>query len=252
MRRRYLVAIAIAAYLLFLVIRLPAHLAYGVVQAKIPDLTMSELEGTVWQGTARSAVYNGIYAGKLEWSTHPFRFLLGEWSAAIQLEGPVESLADIAYSLTDTLTMTNASGKARLSDLSRFFPQLSIMGLEGSVTARIEYLALQEETLLDIRGTMDINNLSAGGLQLGDFTAEMNTDEEGTRRLVFASVGSDGLDARGEILLTRQEQITLDLLVSNPEHLGSLGGFFRQFSSEESDGHRFGWAGEFADLRKYM
>lgn len=252
MRRGYLVAIAIAAYLIFLVTRLPANLVYGVVQDKIPDLALSELEGTVWQGTARSAVYNGIHAGKLEWDTYPFRLLLGEWSAAIQLEGPVESLADIAYSLTDTLTMTNASGKTRLSDLSRFFPQLSMMGLEGDVSARIESLELQGATLLDIHGTMDINNLFAGGLQLGDFTAEMSTDEERTRKLVFASVGSDGLDARGEILLTRQEQINLDLLVRNPEHLGSLGGFFRQFSSEEPDGHRFRWSGEFTDLKKYM
>ena len=252
MRWTYVVAMVIAAYLIFLVTRLPAHLVYVYAQDKIPELALSELQGTVWQGTARSAVYNGIHVGKLDWSTHPFRFLLGEWSAEIQLEGPVESLADIAYSLTDTLTMTNASGKASLSDLSRFFPQLSIMGLEGSVSARIESLTLKGETLLDIRGKVDITNLFAGGLQLGDFTAEMNTDEEGTKKLLFASVGNDGLDARGEILLTRQEQISLDLLVRNPEHLGSLGGFFRQFSSEQPDGYRFRWAGEFADLKKYM
>lgn len=252
MRWTYLVAMAIAAYLIFLVTRLPAHLAYGYVQEKIPELALSELEGTVWQGSAGSVLYDGIRAGRLEWNAHPLRFLLGEWSSAIQLQGPIESLADIAYSLTDTLTVKNASVTATLSDLSRFFPQLSILAPEGEMSARIKSIALEGTNLLDIRGTIDIDNLFAGGLQLGDFTAEMSTDSEGTRKLVFTSVGSDGLDVEGELSLNQQEQLTLDLLVRNPEHLGDLAGLFRRFSSEEAGGNRFRWTGEYGDLKKYM
>jgi len=254
MRRSHLVAIAIAAYLLFLVTRLPADLAYVFVQGKFPDLTLGEFEGTVWHGTAQSVVYDGIHAGRLEWDARPLRFLLGEWSSAIQLRGPIDSLADIAYSLTGILKMTSASVTARLSDLSRFFPQLSIVALEGGVSARIESLslALQRESLLDIHGTVQIDDLFAGGLRLGDFTAKMSTDDEGPKKLVFTSIGHDGLDVVGELLLNQQEQITLDLFVRNPEYLGDLAGLFRRFSSEEPDGNRFRWAGEFGNLKKYM
>jgi len=252
MRPAHFVVIAIAAYLLFLVTRFPANFAYVFVHDKLPGLTLEELEGTVWQGGARSVVYKGVYAGSLQWNTHPLRLLLAEWNSAIQLQGPIESSADLGYSLTDTLTITNASVTARLSDLSRFLPQLSIMALEGRVSAEIESLVLQEGSLLDIRGTMKIDNLFAGALQLGDFTAEMSTDDEGTRKLVFASVGSDGLDVEGQLFLNQQEQITLDLLVRNPEHLGDLAGLFRQFSSEEPDGNRFRWTGESGDLKKYL
>jgi hypothetical protein len=252
MRRSHLVAIVIAAYLLFLVTRLPADLAYVFVQGKFPDLTLGEFEGTVWHGTAQSVVYDGIHTGRLEWDTRPMRFLLGEWSSAIKLRGPIDSLADIAYSLTGILTMTNASVTARLSDLSRFFPQLSILALEGGVSARIESLALQGESLLDIHGTVKIENLFAGALRLGDFTAKMSTDDEGTKKLDFTSVGHDGLDVVGQLLLNQQEQITLDLFVRNPEHLGDLAGLFRRFSTEEPDGNRFRWTGESGDLKKYM
>jgi len=252
MRRSYLVAIAIAAYLVFLVTRIPAHFAYDLVKERLPNLALGELDGTVWQGTAGSVVYNGIRAGSLDWDTRPLRFLLGEWNAAIETRGPLESLADIAYSLTGTLSVTNASVTTRLSDLRPFYPQLSIMALEGAVSSRIDSLELEDAKLLEIHGSATVDNLSAGALQLGDFTAEMRTDDEGTRKLVFASVGSGGLDVEGEVLLNQQEAITLDLLVSNPEHLGDLGGLFRKFSSKEPDGYRFRWEGEFDDLKKYM
>ena len=252
MKPALLVAIAIAAYLIFLVTRLPAHLAYDFVHDKMPELALSELEGTVWQGTAQSVLYNDIHAGRLEWHTRALRLLLGEWSSAIQLQGPVESLADIAYTLTDTLTVTNASVTSRLSYLSRFFPQLSILAPEGEMSASIEFLELEKASLRDIRGSLEIDNLFAGGLLLGDFTAEMSTDDEGTRKLVFSSVGNDGLDAEGDLSLNQQEQITLDLLVRNPDHLGNLAGLFRRFSSEEPGGNRFRWTGKYADLKKYM
>ena len=124
--------------------------------------------------------------------------------------------------------------------------------MEGDLSARIESLELQEENLLDIRGSVAIDNLFAGSLRLGDFTAEMSTDDDGIRKLVFASVGNDGLDVQGELLLNQQEQIVLDLLVRNPEHLGELAGLFRRFSSEEPDGNRFRWTGESSDLKKYL
>ncbi|MEJ2330276.1 MAG: type II secretion system protein N [Gammaproteobacteria bacterium] len=252
MRPTHLVAIAIAAYLLFLVTRIPAQFAYVFMQDRLPNLTLGELEGTVWQGTARSVVYNGIYAGSLEWNVRPLRVLLGEWNAAIQLRGPVESNADIGYSLADILTIENASVKARLANLGQFLPQLSIMVTEGELSAIIESLELQGESLLVIRGSATIDNLFAGGLQLGDFAAEMSTDDDGTRKLAFTSVGSDGLDVQGELSLNQQEQVTLDLLVKNPEHLGDLAGLFRRFSSEEPDGNRFRWSGESSDLKKYL
>ncbi|MGD8236883.1 MAG: type II secretion system protein N [Chromatiales bacterium] len=252
MRPTHLVAIAIATYLLFLVTRFPAQFAYVFLQDRLPGLTLGELDGTVWQGTARSVVYNGIYAGSLDWNTRPLRMLLGELNSAIRLQGPIDSNADIGYSLTDILTIRNATVKARLADFGQFLPQLSIIAMEGDLSARIESLELQEENLLDIRGSVAIDNLFAGGLRLGDFTAEMSTDDDGIRKLVFASVGNDGLDVQGELLLNQQEQIVLDLLVRNPEHLGELAGLFRRFSSEEPDGNRFRWTGESSDLKKYL
>jgi hypothetical protein len=126
------------------------------------------------------------------------------------------------------------------------------MALEGVVSSRIESLESDGAKLLEIQGSATVDNLYAGALQLGDFTAEMRTDDEGTRKLVFASVGSGGLDVEGEVLLNQQEAITLDLLVRNPEHLGDLGGLFRKFTSKEPDGYRFRWTGEFGDLRKFM
>jgi hypothetical protein len=116
----------------------------------------------------------------------------------------------------------------------------------------IESLVVQEASLLEIEGTFTLGNLAAGDLSLGDFNAEAATSDDDTKRLVFQSVGREGLDAEGELSLDQQDKITLDLLVRNPGHLGDLSGLFRKFSSEEPDGNRLQWSGDLALLKRFL
>lgn len=251
MRIRHLVAIAIAAYLLFLVTRFPADLAYAMLYDSFPDVTLDELDGTVWQGIAGSVSYRGIRAGRLEWETRPSRFLVGKWNAAVQLQGPIDASGDIGYSLVDRIEISDASITGNLSEFTYFLPQLSPLSLNGKLSAFFESIALHEGELQDVAGTLTVENLVTGDLHLGDFTGVITTEEGGAKRLSFHSVGNQGPDAEGDLSLDRQGQITLDLLVRNPGYLGDYSGLFRRFSSEEPDGYRFRWTGEPGLLEKF-
>ncbi len=247
-----LVAIAIAAYLLFLIIRLPANLLLPLVSTQVTDLKLNGVEGTLWRGRASSVFYDNIYAGELEWEARPLRLLLGQWSAAVQLDGPINARADIGYALTGQINVSNATIDGNLSAVSRYLPQTSVMALQGELSGLIESLVVQQGGLLEIEGTFTLGNLAAGDLSLGDFNAEAATSDDDTKRLVFQSVGREGLDAEGELSLDQQDKITLDLLVRNPGHLGDLSGLFRKFSSEEPDGNRLQWSGDLALLKRFL
>jgi general secretion pathway protein N len=247
-----LVAIAIAAYLLFLIIRLPANLLLPLVSTQVTDLKLNGVEGTLWRGRASSVFYDNIYAGELEWEARPLRLLLGQWSAAVQLDGPINARADIGYALTGQINVSNATIDGNLSAVSRYLPQTSVMALQGELSGLIESLVVQQGSLLEIEGTFTLGNLAAGDLSLGDFNAEAATSDDDTKRLVFQSVGREGLDAEGELSLDQQDKITLDLLVRNPGQLGDLSGLFRKFSSEEPDGNRLQWSGDLALLKRFL
>ena len=249
---RRLVATAIAAYLVFLIIRLPANLLLPLVSEQIPDLTLNGIEGTVWRGAARSVAYGDIHAGELEWKARPLRLLLGQWNTAVQLDGPMNTRADIGFSLTGKINISNASIDGNLTAVSRYLPQARVLALRGELSGLIESLVVQEGDLLEVEGNFMLNNLAAGDLSLGDFSAEAATPGDGTKRLVFNSVGREGLDAEGELSLDQQDKITLDLLIRNPEHLGELSGLFRKFSSEEPDGNRLRWTGDKALLNSFF
>ena len=250
MKMRHLVAIAIAAYLLILVTRLPAGLAYAMLHDSFPDVTLDELDGTVWQGSAGSVVYSGVRAGRLEWETRPLRLLVGEWNAAVQLQGPIDARGGIGYSLVDRVEVTDATITGNLSEFTHLLPQLSLLTLDGQLSAFFKSISLQEGRLREIAGTLTIQNLATGDLHLGDFNGEITTEEGGTKRLSFHSVGNQGPDAEGALSLDGKGQVTLDLLVRNPGYLGEYAGLFRQFSSEEPDGYRFRWTGKPGLLEK--
>jgi len=247
-----LVATAIAAYLVFLIVMLPANLLLPLVSEQIPDLTLNGVEGTVWRGAARSVAYGDIHAGELEWKARPLWLLLGQWNTAVQLDGPMNTRADIGFSLTGKINISNATIDADLTAVSRYLPQAPVLALRGELSGLIESLVVQKGDLLEIEGTFMLNNLAAGDLSLGDFSAEAATPGDGTKRLDFNSVGREGLDAEGELSLDQQDKITLDLLIRNPEHLGDLSGLFRKFSSEEQDGNRLRWTGDRALLNNFL
>ncbi len=83
MRRHVgVIAAAVAAFLLVLIVRVPARWAAPALPRNV---ACSSLAGTLWSGTCAGLIAAGMPLGDLAWTLHPLRLLVGRLDADIAL-----------------------------------------------------------------------------------------------------------------------------------------------------------------------
>lgn len=84
---RYL-AIGVTVYLLVLVVTLPAEHIRKSIEARVADLALHAVSGSVFSGQARQLVYQGLDLGAVRWQFRPHALLLGRAEYHIELTHP--------------------------------------------------------------------------------------------------------------------------------------------------------------------
>ena len=249
--KKILILVAVVAYLQFLLTQLPANLVLDMTRNLLVDIEIAEPRGTFWEGSSPQVRYRNVDLGRLEWDARPFHLLLGEWNNRIRLEGNFPGYGNLGLMLGNRMTLGDAFLDLELSDLARFSPQLGL--LNGKLSANIVHLAMQEGVVSTVEGVVRLENLVIPtGENLGNFFGELTTDSEATRRLEFNSEGQEGIDATGVLTLTAEDKVDLDLLVKNPDALGSASGLFTQVARQEPQGYRFKWSGSLAFILRFL
>jgi len=72
-----LVCLALAGFIFFMLVTFPAEYAYQLVQARIKNLSLSSVNGTLWNGSAGFVQYRSTPLGSFSWSLHPHDILRG-------------------------------------------------------------------------------------------------------------------------------------------------------------------------------
>ena len=72
-----LVSLALAGFIFFMLATFPAEYAYQLVQARIKNLSLSSVNGTLWNGSAGYVQYRSTPLGSFNWSLHPHDILRG-------------------------------------------------------------------------------------------------------------------------------------------------------------------------------
>ena len=87
-------ALGIVAYLLFLLYSLPAQHVVGWFEesASAQGLSLTDITGTVWSGSAERISYQRTPLGRLEWDFKPSRLLLGKLAYDIELRDTGQQL----------------------------------------------------------------------------------------------------------------------------------------------------------------
>lgn len=241
------VLVAAAAYLAFLVSQLPASLVYDATSRFMPDLKMEQPEGTFWEGSSSRLRVSGVELGSVQWEARPLAFLLGEWSNAVRLDGRFPGSANLGIGLGESYTLSDARFQLDLADLVSMSRGLSTLGVKlgGDVSASLDHADIEGQKLEAIHGLLTLRSLTLpDGKDIGDFTGQLNTDDDGAHRLDFRSVNDEKLQVEGRLVLLPDDSMELDLLIRNPEFLGrTLGSMFRNYAREESDGFRYLWQG---------
>ncbi|MGB5412115.1 MAG: type II secretion system protein N [Woeseiaceae bacterium] len=197
--RMRLILVAVATFLLGVVLLFPARVAYHLLPEGL--VAASGVEGTVWRGRVSALSSNGIYVSNVSWRFRPMRLLSGELAYAMK--------ADVMSGFVTTDVGFGFGGKVRLRDLNAAIPaqllqsSLNLPGLTGSIAATFERLSFDGDLPVAADGNVEIINLVAPRVfrgALGGYKAEFFTQNNG----IGASVeDTDGIvDVAGSLTIT--------------------------------------------------
>lgn len=173
-------ALALSAYLLLLIIKLPAQQVINRLSLP-PNVSLHGISGTIWQGQAIAANINGLPIQKISWSMDFLPLLLGNISADIKA-GNIREQDAIA--INGKLVVSGS--RLQLNNVQAYLPtnlMISLLPLpfpvkaEGRFKIDIDELDYAKSCQI-LKGKGQWLNAQVAGLnqmiQLGDFTANMD------------------------------------------------------------------------------
>lgn len=184
MKRGALVAAGAAAFLVFLVARIPAT---QVASRLPPGAALSGVSGTIWSGQARALAVNGRPFGALTWSCRPWRLILLRWSCGFTLAPPGGSVTgDVSGNFGGALAAHDVRGRI---PISLFEGIATPRGWSGELEFDVGEVTFANRRPSSASGTLTLRQLRAPGANgqlLGDFELVVG---EGT-------VGGEALNGR--------------------------------------------------------
>ena len=169
-------ALALLAFVLFLLARFPAAWAVGALP---PGLSCDSIDGTLWSGTCGGLMLrHQQLLGDLAWQLKPARLLLGRLAAHAELTQAADFVnVDLEVSPGGHIDARNVHASVHLSPT--LLPQLP-PGLRGVARAELTHIEVTRGRLADLRGTIEAHDLA----QTGGTTTEL-----GNYALSFAGAG---------------------------------------------------------------
>lgn len=164
-------------FLLVLVVTFPARVAYRWFAP--PDLQLSDISGSVWNGSASEGMAGGAYIRDISWRMKPAALLTGKLkfeTSANPASGAMN--ADVAVGVGGSLTLTNLSGNVPLDLVHNAFQQA---GISGDVSLEFSSLVLENGLPVEATGSITVANFFARDLSagvLGDYRADFQTSGE--------------------------------------------------------------------------
>jgi general secretion pathway protein N len=189
----------ITTFVVGLIIFFPARVAYHWVAP--PNVQLSGLSGSVWNGGAREASADGIYVRDLRWRLRPLMFFTGKLGYAFEASPASGFLdANVAIGFGGRIVMSDVSAALPLQALEQ---SLGITGIRGNVSLQLDRLILHDGFPVEAAGVVEVANLQVPAINrssIGGYRAEIFTQDSG----VAASVeDTDGvIDLAGSLQLS--------------------------------------------------
>ncbi len=212
---QWLVAYGVIIYLVFLVINLPASVAWSMAPKQLQQrVNFTNLHGSAWSTRADGLNINGHQLGRVEWSLNPFLFFIGKLGGHINIRQPLGQ-AESGFSVTadQTIALSDLEGEF---NAAIFDPAIRPFMLTGSITSQLDSLLFQNRVMLEATGTLQWRDASITGVQdisLGNLTFKASPEAKGTRLQVTNEGGL--IAVSGDIRLAGNGRYNLNLLLSS-------------------------------------
>ena len=199
------------AFVVFLIALLPARLVYAWTAP--PDVRAYFIDGTVFDGTARSLHVAGFDFGRTRWRLRLAELLRGRLGFSLRADRP-DGFLEAGVSV-------RPGGTAWISALEAALPLsigqalVPIEGVDGDIVLDFELIRLREGWPDRLEGTLDIGNLVVSQpsmLRMGSYRVQFEADgtrENGDLTGVFEDT-SGPLDVHGSVLITADRRYQVD------------------------------------------
>jgi len=192
-------------FLIVLVATFPARVAYNWLAP--PEIQLSGISGSIWNGTAREGKAAGAYIQNLTWQFRPGA-LLGGKLAFMASGSPAAGTmtTDVALGLNGNLMLSDFVGSVPLDLVHQSFQQ---SGIRGDVVLRLDTLVIKDGLPSEALGTITVTDFFVPLLstsEIGDFRADFQTTDIGIVGNVEDT--SAVIDVTGTITLTQNGSYT--------------------------------------------
>ncbi|MCC6171412.1 MAG: type II secretion system protein N [Gammaproteobacteria bacterium] len=200
---RGLLALALLAFLLAFVARLPARWLPKLLPAGVVCI---EPSGTVWRGACANFEARGLRAGAIRWSFHPLRLLTGRAAATLRIAQPLATLeGEFAVTAGGTLEGEDLRGTLTLAP-DGLLPGIP-PDLEGRVALALDRWVLRERAVRALAGRIEVQELrrrsAESPLPLGSYELLFDGAPDASGNVVGRVADRGGpLDVEGRLTLT--------------------------------------------------
>ena len=214
-----LVVTGICAYLLFLIVTVPASVLFRFLHSQVQAGAVS---GSVWHGKASTLQAGVLNLGDAEWNLHLLPLFIGRITADIKLSQP-KGFAEAKVSVS-------FGGKIRLTRLSASLPFESIMGsggLPGGWTGmaqiKLDEVVLKNNWPITAKGTVDALDVTGPAndpADLGNYRITFPAAESNASSLVGDLQDLDGaaIDLNGKLVLSPNRSYQLNTMIAARPH----------------------------------
>jgi general secretion pathway protein N len=236
-------AVALAAFVLILLVRFPAQWAAGALPR---DTHCEQLDGTLWSGSCSGLSAQGNRLGDLTWSLHPLGLLSGRLALDLSLTQPATTMAasaHVEWSLSGTIAARNVHANLTLDH--SFFKQLP-PSMHGQLDAELAALRWDGKRITELQGQLDVRGLAADqNTPLGDYRLSF-PGGPGDPVGALKDIGGP-LAVEGTLRLTPEPgYVVAGLVAARPSAPPDLAQQIRYLGSPDAQGRRpFSFAGTF-------
>ncbi|MES9939625.1 MAG: type II secretion system protein N [Candidatus Thiodiazotropha sp. 6PLUC2] len=241
MRWRSYLLIGVVAYLLFVLIELPAQhvLGWATAGTKQPPFTYGTIKGSLWRGKMEAVTVHGIPVDKLKWRFTPTELIFGNIGFDIIVNHAGQELeGNIAIGSGDQIQIEDISGEIPASMIPPMI-DLSQIGVGGNVSLDVQQLTLTKNQITAVEGEIQWLDSSLKGpfaLKVGDLKADLSTGQKGEVKARIKDLGG-ATSVDGELSLTTDGNFQVKGQIkpgtdSDPR----LGSALKAISKQQSDG----------------
>lgn len=213
MRKGPLIAVAIAAFLLTLVLFLPATLIAGRLP---PNVATGTLSGTLWNGGADAVTVSGRLLGAARWKVLPLQIFRGRLTVDAELVRP-DGVARGRCAL-------GLGGVVELSNLEAHWPIGALPvralppGWSGDIQVTAPTLQLDGGALTAAAGAIDVLNVREpppNGVAIGSYRLTFDDNSRQGDKLVGQLEDLEGpMEVSGTLTLGTDRSYVIDGLVA--------------------------------------